>query len=245
MQSNVNVHGSIHAIPPQIYCLKNKSFDECHPSVDQVLKQVTKLYTQEEIKTIMKKKIVFLTPHLSTGGMPQFVLTRLKALQAQDEFETHLIEYTQYATAYIVQREKIQSILGSNFHSLGYLNEIGVDERTKRLTDKLTEINPDLVHIDECPEAFDSFNKLSPTALEFIYSENSKWKIVETCHNIWFQGKDKQYHPDSYLFCTPHHLHENFKENTNSSRYVSYLPDYRLNSDRERKRRGKECIRVG
>ena len=242
MQSNVNVHGSIHAIPPQIYCLKNKSFDECHPSVDQVLKQVTKLYTQEEIKTIMKKKIVFLTPHLSTGGMPQFVLTRLKALQAQDEFETHLIEYTQYATAYIVQREKIQSILGSNFHSLGYLNEIGVDERTKRLTDKLTEINPDLVHIDECPEAFDSFNKLSPTALEFIYSENSKWKIVETCHNIWFQGKDKQYHPDSYLFCTPYHLHENFKENTNSSRYVATYPIIDLTPTEKEKEEAKNVL---
>ena len=242
MQSNVNVHGSIHAIPPQIYCLKNKSFDECHPSVDQVLKQVTKLYTQEEIKTIMKKKIVFLTPHLSTGGMPQFVLTRLEALQDQDEFETHLIEYTQYATAYIVQREKIQNVLGNNFHSLGYLDEIDVDERTKRLTDKLTEINPDIIHIDECPEAFDSFNKLSPTALEFIYSENSKWKVVETCHNIWFQGKDKQYHPDSYILCTPHHLHENFKENTNSSRFVSTYPIIDLTPTEKEKEEARNVL---
>ncbi len=243
MQNNVNVHGSIHGIPPQIYCTKNRDYKDCHPSVDQVIKQVTNLYTEKDLEVVMKKKILYLTPHLSTGGMPQFALTRLKALEDQDEFETHLIEYTQYATAYTVQREKIQDKLGSNFYSLGYLNEITIEERTKRLLKTIKKINPDIIHIDECPEAFDSFNKLSLEALTFIYSNESTWKIVETCHNIWFQGKDKQYHPDSYLFCTPHHLQENFKDNTDSSRFVSTYPIIDLTPTEKEKKEAKSLLK--
>lgn len=228
MCSNVREHGTIHGIPPQVHCTKGKTFDECHPTVVQVFASVMKLYKEEELVKDQKKKILYLTPHLSTGGMPQFVLTRLKALQDQNEFEIHLVEYTQYSTSYIVQRKEIQNILGDNFHSLGYLREIDIQERTKRLLKLVREINPDIIHIDECPEAFDSFNKLSPTALEFIYSENSKWKIIETCHNIWFQGEDKIYNPDSYLFCTPHHLYENFREVFKSSRFVSTYPINKL-----------------
>jgi len=239
MQSNVDVHKTIHGVPPQIYCTKNKSFDECHPSVEQVFNRTIKLYAEKNVK----KKILYLTPHLSTGGMPQFVLTRLKTLQDQNEFETHLIEYTQYASSYIVQREKIQNILGNNFHSLGYLKEISIEERTERLVRTIEKINPDIIHIDECPEAFDSFNKLSPTALEFIYSEDSKWKIVETCHNIWFQGKDKQYHPDSYIFCTPHHLYENFKDNISSSRFVSTYPIIDLTPTEKEKEEAKKLLK--
>ena len=32
-------------------------------------------------------KVLFLTPHLSTGGMPQFLLQRIKALQAYSDVE--------------------------------------------------------------------------------------------------------------------------------------------------------------
>ena len=68
------------------------------------------------------KKIVYLAPHLSTGGMPQFVLKRIQAMLRLSEFEIHLIEYTQYSTKYVVQRDQLVSILGDRFHSLGYLH---------------------------------------------------------------------------------------------------------------------------
>jgi hypothetical protein len=46
MASNVKVHGSIHGIPPQVKCLKDKHFDECHPTVDQVFNTVIDLEYQ-------------------------------------------------------------------------------------------------------------------------------------------------------------------------------------------------------
>jgi hypothetical protein len=71
-----------------------------------------------------RKKILYLAPHLSTGGMPQFVLKRVQAMLRLDEYDIHVLEYTQYSTNYIVQREQLQAILGDRFTSLGYLDSI-------------------------------------------------------------------------------------------------------------------------
>lgn len=165
------------------------------------------------------KKIVYLAPHLSTGGMPQFVLKRIQAMLRLSEFEIHVIEYTQYSTKYVVQRDQIISILGDRFHSLGYLREINQAERTKKLKDTLKEINPDIVHIDEAPESFDSFNKMPANTQKWLYSQ--QWKTVETNHNIWFKAKDKRLDPDQYQFCTPFHL-ETFKDRLIEKHVVQY-----------------------
>ena len=124
-----------------------------------------------------KKKIVYLAPHLSTGGMPQFVLKRIEAMLKLKEFEIYLIEYTQYSTSYVVQREQLQAILGDRFHSLGYLNEIDTNERGRRLKEKLNEIGPDIVHIDEAPESFDSFNKMGARIQKWLYTQSS-WRHI-------------------------------------------------------------------
>ena len=166
-----------------------------------------------------KKKIVYLAPHLSTGGMPQFVLKRIEAMLQLKEFEVHLIEYTQYSTAYVVQREQLQAILGQRFHSLGYLDSIDINERGRRLKAKLLEINPDIIHIDEAPESFDSFNKMHARVQKWMY--NQPWKIVETCHNIWFDPKNKRLDPDQYQMCTPYHL-ETFGERQGLKHVVEY-----------------------
>jgi len=44
MKYNVKVHGSIHGVPPQVYCLEGKPTFECHPSVDQVFEAVLSHY---------------------------------------------------------------------------------------------------------------------------------------------------------------------------------------------------------
>lgn len=42
MGSNVEVHGTIHGVPPQIVCLKGKTADQCHPKPVQVLSEILK-----------------------------------------------------------------------------------------------------------------------------------------------------------------------------------------------------------
>ena len=85
--------------------------------------------------------------------------------------------------------------------------------------EKIEAINPDIIHIDECPESFDGFNKLDQSAMDWLYDK--PWKIVETCHNIWFNSKDKVNDPDLYAFCTPYHL-ETFAERGGLKQVIEY-----------------------
>jgi len=48
-------------------------------------------------------KVLFLTPHLSTGGMPQFLLQRIKSLQAYTNIEVFVYEWVQISTWYQIQ----------------------------------------------------------------------------------------------------------------------------------------------
>jgi autotransporter strand-loop-strand O-heptosyltransferase len=169
-----------------------------------------------------KKKLLFIAPHLSTGGMPQFLLTRLQALQNQQDFEVYVVEYTQYSTDYTVQRKHIAELLGDRFYSLGYLNVEHKKDRCKRLQNFITNLKPDIIHIDECPEAFDSFNQLDEEFIKWLYSSEHNWRIIETCHNIWFEGSNKQYEPDAYAFCSSHHLYNQFKHNSAHKEVFEY-----------------------
>ena len=50
-------------------------------------------------------KIVYLAPHLSTGGCPQFILKRIQSLLAHTEgIEVYVIEHSFHGDAYVVQR---------------------------------------------------------------------------------------------------------------------------------------------
>ena len=68
-----------------------------------------------------KIKLLYLTPHLSTGGMPQFVLKRIQLLQNfKDKVEIFLVEYSQFSNTYVVQRNQIIDLLGEDhFFTLG------------------------------------------------------------------------------------------------------------------------------
>ena len=49
-------------------------------------------------------KILYITPHLSTGGAPQYLLKKIEFLN--NEHDIHVIEYNDYG-AYRVQKNKI------------------------------------------------------------------------------------------------------------------------------------------
>ena len=243
MKYNVKEHGTINGIPPQIFCLENKPTFECHPQVDQVYDSILNLYDDlpldknHTINMTPKKKLLFLAPHLSTGGMPQFVLKRVEAMLDVPEYDVHLVEYTQYSTIYNVQRDQLIEKLGDKFHSLGFLDTLDITERGENLIAKVLEINPDIIHIDECPESFDGFNKLDQSAMDWLY--NKEWKVIETSHNIWFDPKDKANDPDMYMMCTPHHL-ETFSERDGLKPVVEYPIIDKTPSTLERaKSRGK------
>jgi len=189
------------------------------------------------IDSNFKKKLVYLAPHLSTGGMPEFLLKRIQALQEQNEFEVYVVEYCLYATTFTVQRDQIQELLGDRFYEIGHLGAIEQPEREARLIEIIESINPDVIHIEECPESFDSFNQMSYETQQSLYASHRPWKIVETCHNIWFNPKEgKRISPDAYAFVTPHHRLETFaQEPSNSQEILFPIIEHEVSDDLRRK----------
>jgi autotransporter strand-loop-strand O-heptosyltransferase len=160
----------------------------------------------------MKLKLMYVVPHLSTGGMPQFVLKRIESLlEYKNEIEVFLVEYSQFSDTYIVQRNKIIELLDvGHFFTLGWFTE---PEKKYQLIDIIKENKIDIVHIEEIPEGFESFNKIPLGILNQLYNNDRTWKIVESCHNIWFDGNsNKKLHPDYYSFVTPYHLSSQFNK---------------------------------
>jgi autotransporter strand-loop-strand O-heptosyltransferase len=170
-----------------------------------------------------KIKLLYLTPHLSTGGMPQFVLKRIQELQKhKDQVEIFLVEYSQFSNTYVVQRDKIIDLLGEgHFFSLGDTTDT---KRKYELIDIIKNNNIDIVHSEEMLEGFESFNKIPLPLLNQLYSNDRTWKMVETCHNVWFNPQThKKFNPEAYCFVTPHHLKETFLNET-PIKFLSLYP---------------------
>jgi len=71
----------------------------------------------------IKINILYVVPHLSTGGMPQFALKRIQSLY--NNFKVNVVEYSYFGNQYVVQRNKIIDLIGEdNFYSLGTPNHI-------------------------------------------------------------------------------------------------------------------------
>jgi autotransporter strand-loop-strand O-heptosyltransferase len=170
----------------------------------------------------MKLKLMYVVPHLSTGGMPQFVLKRIESLQKfKNEIEIYLVEYSQFSTIYLVQRNKIIELLGKNhFFSLGSFTE---KERKIELIDIIKKNNIDIVHFEEVPEGFESFNRVPLNVLNEIYNNSRTYKIVESCHNIWYDANNnKNFEPDYYCFVTPYHLDNLYNKKQSPKKVITY-----------------------
>jgi autotransporter strand-loop-strand O-heptosyltransferase len=158
-----------------------------------------------------KMCILYLAPHLSTGGMPAFLLKRLQALR-HPKMELIVVEYANWSDEYVVHKNQIK-VLADVFYTLG--------ENKMELINIIKKHHVDVVHVEEMVE--DSGNAFPIEMINALYSNNRTWNIVETCHNIIFKpDTEKKYHPDAYMFCTPFHLHT-FK-NMSSRKFVVEYP---------------------
>ena len=108
--------------------------------------------------------ILFLAPHLSTGGMPQFLLKRIKSLIETDN-NLFVVEYECLSDQYVVQRNQIINLVGKeNFFTL--------DDYKLKLIDIIKEKNIQVVHIEHEAEGFD-FN-----LMEKLFSDTRKYRII-------------------------------------------------------------------
>jgi len=135
-------------------------------------------------------KILYIAPHLSTGGCPQYLLKKIQVLVK--EHEVYCVEYSNHG-GFTVQRNQIKEILKNRFFELG--------ENKMELMDIINKINPEVVHLEEMPEYFMDGN----LAIE-LYSKDRKYKLIETSHDSSFNPQSKTMFPDKILFVSKYQM---------------------------------------
>lgn len=137
----------------------------------------------------MKKRLLIITPHLSTGGAPQFTLNKIELLK--DEYDILCVEYECVSGDFVIQRNKIISLLGDKFISLGV--------EKLELLNIIKNFNPDFISFEEFPENF-MLNNVS----DLIYTNKRSYTIFESTHSSLNNFGSKRYFPDKFIFVSKH-----------------------------------------
>jgi predicted O-methyltransferase YrrM len=129
------------------------------------------------------KKLLYVCPHLSTGGQPQFVLKQIENFK--DEFQIEVVEvHNSGGNAFVVQKNKIKSLVP--IHTL-------YEDKTEILN-VIERFNPDVIHFHEIPEHF-----LDTEILDKIWDTNRKYFIISTTHGSFTNPDEIVYQPDRYV----------------------------------------------
>ena len=128
-------------------------------------------------------KIVYIVPHLPTGGMPEYLRRKIELLHKDHQIWVFEIYFE---SKYPAIRHKIKLMIGDRL--------ISMQRNYKKLFEKLIEITPDIVHFEEVPETF-----LPDSLLEKIYDWPRAWKIFETLHDSSIDYREKRFVSDKML----------------------------------------------
>jgi glycosyltransferase involved in cell wall biosynthesis len=134
-------------------------------------------------------KVAFITPHLSTGGMPQYLNNKIEKLK--DSTEIWVFEKS-HETTYNTVRARIENQIGEERIITWGSNPV------RLLFNKIEEINPDIVHFEEPCEQF-----VSDSLLEKIFNRDRNYKIFETLHDSSIEPAEKRFLPDKFLVVSP------------------------------------------
>lgn len=131
------------------------------------------------------EKIVFIAPHLSTGGMPQYLAKQIE--EVMKEYEVYVIEWSDITGGlYVVQKNKIRNMIGNRLITLGQdkFNVINI----------IDDIKPDIIHFHEIPDTF-----VENSLLDKLYNEDRTYNIVVTTHSSNTVPERIEYTADKYV----------------------------------------------
>jgi GR25 family glycosyltransferase involved in LPS biosynthesis len=130
-----------------------------------------------------KKKLLYIAPHLSTGGQPQYLYKQVKHFIK--DFDIQVVEINNSGgNAFVVQKNRIKSLV--EVHTLG-------DDKSEILN-VINQFNPDIIHFQEIPQ-FD----LAPFILDQIFTKDRPYFIVASTHGSFTNPSEINYHPDRYI----------------------------------------------
>jgi len=132
------------------------------------------------------KKILFIVPHLSTGGLPQVTTNKIQLLK--DDYIIKCVEYGCYSWDFVVQKNRIKNLIGED-------NLITLWDDKNVLIDVINDFQPDIISMEEFPEFF-----MDNNITRQIYRQNRSYKIFETTHDSSFKPTSKVWFPDKFIF---------------------------------------------
>jgi len=132
-----------------------------------------------------KPRILFVAPHLSTGGMPQYLYKCIEKLLPEGEI--YCVEYNNLSDEFVVQRQRIQNLLGENYF------RIDTEDKSEFL-EIVERVCPDVIHFQDFVEFF-----VGDDICRKIFSPDRPWFIFETCHSSNVKILDKFWAPDKLV----------------------------------------------
>jgi hypothetical protein len=164
------------------------------------------------------QKLLYIAPHLSTGGLPQYLTKKIELLK--DSFEIYLVEWSDCTGGVlVVTRNKIVKLVDKDkFFTLG--------ENKQELIDIVNQVKPDIIHLEEIPEFFMDFNIANQ-----IYTEDRTYKIVETSHDSSYDITQKKFFPDKFMFVSQWQINQ-YKDIDIPKVLVEYPIEYIERPDR-------------
>jgi glycosyltransferase involved in cell wall biosynthesis len=166
------------------------------------------------------KKLLYIAPHLSTGGLPQYLVKKIELLKTH--YEIYLIEWVNHTGGvFVVQRDKAISLLDSDkFFTLK-------EDFKEEILDLIQLIKPDIIHLEEIPEFF-----MDDFIAKQIYNENRDYTIIETSHDSSFDTTQKRFFPDKFMFVSEWQIQQ-YKD-VDVPKVVVYYPiEYKERPNRE------------
>jgi FkbM family methyltransferase len=144
------------------------------------------------------QRLLFITPHLSTGGLPQFLVKQLEVLQGK--YDLYVIMYNDIGgEQYAVQKNRVKKLLKEERYFM-------LQNDKQEILNMIIKIDPDIIHMEEFPELF-----MDDTVTKRIYDEKRKYKIVETSHDSGYSQKiddkteNRRFLPDGFAFISDFH----------------------------------------
>jgi glycosyltransferase involved in cell wall biosynthesis len=164
------------------------------------------------------QKLLCIAPHLSTGGLPQYLTKKIELLKG--EFEIYLVEWSDCTGGVlVVTRNKVVKLVDSDkFYTL--------KEDKQELIEIINNVQPDIVHLEEIPEFFMDFE-----IAKQIYSQDRTYRIVETSHDSSYDTTQKKFFPDKFMFVSQWQINQ-YKDIDIPKVLVEYPIEYIERPDR-------------
>lgn len=134
------------------------------------------------------KRVLFISPHLSTGGLPQYLLKKINTFK--EYFDISVIEWSNITGRdFIVQKKEIEALASSRS-----INYYCFDDDKERIFEIIEKEKPYIIHFEEIPETF-----IDTHILDRLYSEDRSYNIVVTTHSSFTKPESLKYLADKFI----------------------------------------------